>query len=112
MIDDGRACFRVTGFCIDVVRIVPEITTVLVVKDQSYYTKYRSKFKINLEYGPPSFCEIPREIIDVDEYLVKQFPSNPGQPEGSKGFDSSKWTLPGAFCFYQGLKKAVEDKLL
>ena len=43
-------------------------------------------FKINLEYHPQaSFCEIPRSIINVDEYLTKEFPANPGQPDG-KGF--------------------------
>ena len=112
MLDDGRASLRLTGFCIDLVRIVPEITTVLVVRDESYYAKYQGKFKVNLEYGAPSACRIPRGIVDVDEYLVNRFPSNPGQPNGDKGFDSSKWTLPGGFCFYQGLKRAVNEELL
>jgi len=112
MLDDGRASFRLTGFCIDLIRVVPEITTVLVVRDESYYAEYRDKFKVNLEYGPPSFCEIPQDILDVDEYLAKRFPSNPAEPEGKKGFDPSNWTLPGAFCFYQGLKRAVSGKLL
>lgn len=112
MLEDGRACFQVTGFCVDLVRMVPEISTVTIVTDSSYYARYRLRFKNNLEYGPPSFCNIPRSISNVDEYLAKQFPSNPGQPESAKGFDSSRWTLPGAFCFYQGLKRAVNERLL
>ncbi len=113
MLDDGRASFLVTGFCIDLVRLAPEITTLLVVRDGSYHAQYRSKFRINEEYGPASLtCTVPGNIVDVDEYLATGFPSDPARPSGTRGFDSSKWTLPGAFCFYQGLRRAVSEKLL
>jgi hypothetical protein len=112
MLDDGRASFLITGFCIDLVRMVPEITTVFVVRDESYYREHRARMKANLEYGPPFHCEIPRDIPDVDDYLATRFPSDPGRPDAGQGFDPWKWTLPGGFCFYQGLKRAVRERLL
>ena len=113
MLQDGRATFQVTGFCIDLVRVIPEITTVLVVRDDSYYRRHRADFKVNLEYeGLSSFFEIPVKIGDIDQYLAKQFPSVPGHAHSGLGFDPLKWTLPGGFCFYQGLKRAVADGLL
>lgn len=112
MLKDGRASFSVSGFCIDLVRLVPEITTVLVVRDHAYYKQYRSRFRVNLEYGPAFNSEIPRDITDADDYLVHHFPSNPASPEGGTGFDPMRWTLPGGFCFCQGVKRSVANRLL
>jgi len=112
MLKDGRAFFEVTGFCFDLVRVAPEITTVLVIRDPSYYKNFQSKFVINEEYEMGFKLEIPRALGDVDEYLAKRFPSNPARPHAGLGFDPSKWTLPGAFCFYQGLQRASKEGVL
>jgi len=112
MLDDGRASFQVTGFCIDLVRMAPEITTVLVVRDDSYYRTHWKKMKANAEYAAGLDCEIPRNLSDVDEYLAEKFPANPARPEAGGGFDPARWTLPGGFCFRQGLNKAVGAGLL
>jgi len=112
MLRDGRASFQVTGFCIDLIRAVPEITTVLVVRDSEYFSSYRDIFRANSEYEAGSPFVIPRRLGNVDEYLAQRFPSNPAQPDAGMGFDPVKWSLPGAFCFYQGLKRASGEGLL
>ena len=59
MIEDGRASFEFTGFAIDLIRIVPEITTVLVVRDPEYFHTHnpptqngRASFAVNEEFVP------------------------------------------------------------
>jgi hypothetical protein len=116
LLDSNMAIFQVTGFCIDLIRLVPEITTVLVIQDSSYYERHLYgegvRFKLNLEYQPISQFQIPRTIKDVDEYVAKVLPTDPDSSQPRYGFDPMHWTLPGGFCFYQGLKRAVSDQLL
>ena len=112
MLKDGRAFFRITGFCIDLMRVAPEITTVLVVRDPKYYTKYKNVFITNEEYQGGFTLEIPRNLGEVDAYLAERFPSDPADYSAGLGFDPTRWTLPGAFCFYQGLHKASQEGLL
>lgn len=112
LIDDGGAQFRVTGFCFDLLRMAPEITTVLVVGDPNYYRDFYSQFFVNREYGRGFELKIPRNLGDVDNYLANQFPSDPARPDNGIGFDPSKWTPSGGFCFYQGLQRAAKEGLL
>jgi len=109
---NGLASFDVTGFCIDLIRIVPEITTVLIVRDERYYKEYINKFKLNPEYEKIRQFFVPRYIGNINEYFSNHIPTDPVDHGAGYGFDPIRWTLPGAFCFYQGLKKAVDDKLL
>jgi|GEM_PF-2789885 DNA-binding winged helix-turn-helix (wHTH) protein len=106
MLETGEASFHVTGFCIDLLRLGPEVTTVFVVQDSGYLEEFESKFKLNKEYESGPWLEIPSKINDVDTFLADEFPSNPSHPNLGLGFDPSNWTLPGAFCFYQGLHLA------
>jgi hypothetical protein len=116
LIDNSLAIFQVTGFCIDLVRIIPEITTVLVVRDASYYHRHFKgegrRFNLNLEYRLSSLLHIDRLIEDVDEYLANEIVTDPNCSRPSYGLDPMRWTLPGGFCFYQGLKRAVTGGLL
>jgi hypothetical protein len=112
MLRDDRASFQITGFCIDLIRAVPEITTVFIVRDSKYFSRYRDIFSANSEYEAGSPFDIPRKLGNVDEYLAERFPSNPAQPDAGMGFDPVKWSLSGAFCFYQGLKRASAEGLL
>jgi len=116
LFDSNLATFQVTGFCIDLIRIVPEITTVLVIRDASYCNRHlngeAAHFRLNLEYRSTSDFNIPRDIEDVDEYLRNDMPTDPDSSKPTQGFDPTRWTLPGAFCFYQGLRRAVTAGLL
>ncbi len=84
----GLATFEVTGFCIDLIRIVPEITTLLVVRDASYYQKHYkpqkpddARFVLNPEFVTGSLFEIPANLKDVDAYLKSGVVGNPdGDP--------------------------------
>jgi hypothetical protein len=115
LLDSGRAFLRVTGFCVDLACLVPEVTTVLVVRDPSYHDEWQEQMVLNREYGKGKRgvpITIPVNISNVDRYLADEFPSDPAVETGPKGFDPSKWTRTGAFCFYQGLTRAVADSLL
>ena len=119
LIRAGSATFEVTGFCIDLIRIVPEISTVLIVRDEGYYRRhYRpinssvAPFRLNPEFGLGSLFQMPSDLSDVDEYLMTGVVANPDGDPKECGFDPMKWTLPGGFSFYQGLRRAVEKNLL
>ncbi|MEW6082986.1 MAG: hypothetical protein AB1607_00160 [Chloroflexota bacterium] len=116
LLDNGGAVFQITGFCIDLIRIVPEITTVLIVQDDAYYRRHLGgngvQFKLNIEYQLTSQFQIPRKIKNLDQYLLKKLPTDPDSSVSLNGFDPMRWTLPGAFCFYQGLRRATNSKLL
>lgn len=119
LINAGCATFEVTGFCIDLIRIVPEITTVLIVRDEGYYRSHYqppnssvAPFRLNPEFGLGSLFQIPCDLADVDEYLMTGVVTNPDGDTEERGFDPMKWTLPGGFSFYQGLRRAVEKDLL
>jgi hypothetical protein len=113
MLEGGRdAVLLVTGFCIDLVRLVPELTTVLVVRDPSYHSKYWNVMKVNAEYRGAVECKIQCGIVDAERFLREEFPVHPGRPSAGLGFDPTNWTLTGAFCFHQGMKKAVAAGLL
>jgi hypothetical protein len=116
LLESGGASFMVTGFCIDLIRMVPEITTVLIVRDQAYYDRHMQgtsrPFKLNEEYGLPQEVRIPRAIDNLDGYLANDFPAEPGQLGSALGFSPLRWTLPGGFCFYQGLSRAIGEGLL
>lgn len=113
------AIFDVTGFCIDLVRIVPEITTVLIVRNENYFKKhYKTNdsnivpFQLNEEFELGSLFEIPVDLDDVDEFLRSEVVADPDSNSNKKGFNPVNWTLPGGFSFYQGLKRAVQKNLL
>ncbi len=114
LLEQGEAKLEVTGLCIDLIRMIPEITTVLVVRDVSYYKRHLegpgARFLLNEEYRLTSDIHIPRSIQDADHYLAHEMLTDPDGEE--RGFDPLRWTLPGAFCFYQGLKRAVSSRLL
>lgn len=120
LLENGRATFAKTGFCIDLIRLVPEITAVLVVQDQEYFDKYfnenqntTEKFILNDEFNShSSHWEIPISIKDAERYLKDEILSDPDSIEIEKGFDPMKWTLPGGYSFYQGICYAVHHKLL
>jgi hypothetical protein len=116
--EKGAATFQVTGFCIDLIRLVPEITTVWVVRDTKYYDRhYQARgagrlMKISEEHQLTSRLQIPRRIQDADDFLANSIVTDPDSTSASHGFDPMLWTLPGAFCFYQGIKRAVTAGLL
>ncbi len=121
LLENGSAIFEITGFCIDLIRIVPEITTVLVVTDEKYFKRHYSpgssdpsiaSFKLNPEFDPTSLYSIPSHLDDIDGYLKTRFLSDPDEVPSKEGFDPLKWTLPGGFSFYLGMKRAVQNKLL
>ena len=119
LIDAGTATFEITGFCIDLIRIVPEITTLLVVKDESYYQKhyassksFKAPFSLNEEFKTCSPFQIPFDLDDVEEYLMNHIMTDPDGNPNDRGFDPLMWTLPGGFSFYQGLKRATATGLL
>ncbi len=118
LLENGSATFKITGFCIDLVRIVPEITTLLVVNDDSYFRRHLNpsdssiaRFELNPEFHLGSMFRIPDELNDVDSYLCNEFIACTNDIN-KKGFDPTLWTLPGGYSFYQGLKRSVSDKLL
>lgn len=113
---EGKVTFEVTGLCLDLVNMVPEITTVLIVRDTSYYERYcRRGGDINEEYIPTEELLMPRNLKDIDDlhdFLAGGIVTDPTAFKPSYGFDPMLWTLPAAFCFYQGLKRAVSAGLL
>jgi len=118
LINNGAAIFEITGFCIDLVRIVPEVTTLLVVRDESYYQKHYSpsdssiaKFCLNPEFERSSLIHIPASIDNLDDYLISEDLVSQHSNFEEFLFDFTKWTLPGGFSFYQGLKKAISNNL-
>lgn len=114
--DKGLATFQVTGFCIDLIRLVPEITTVWVVRDASYFHRhYRGQgrpMRISDEHLLTNWLQISHTIRDIDEFLANSIVTDPDSTPPSYGFNPMLWTLPGAFCFYAGLKRAVTAELL
>lgn len=119
MLNNGAAIFQITGFCIDLIRIVPEITTLLIVKDESYFQKHYSpsdssiaQFCLNPEFERTSLLNIPESIDNVDNYLISGDFFNQIRDHNKNFMDFTKWTLPGGFSFYQGLKKAISNNLL
>ncbi|MCI0552834.1 MAG: hypothetical protein L0287_17935 [Anaerolineae bacterium] len=118
LLQNGSAVFDVTGFCIDLIRIVPEITTILLVRDEEYYKRHFkptgqnvAMFYLNEEFELGSLFHIPADLDDVDEYLRTEVISDPDGDPKKKGFNPLNWTLPAGFSFYQGLKRAVEKRL-
>ena len=112
LLDKGTAVFDITGFCIDLVRIVPDLTCILIVNDPAYYRKYKNQFQLNSEYHTSSQIEVPANLDNLHSYLRCQFPSDLDSEPAKIGFDPRAWSLPGGFCFYQGMKKAITKKLL
>ena len=113
MLQNGSAVFQVTGFCIDLVRLVPEITTLLIIHDRTFFKHFLDRnTHLNDEFLPGSFFQIPSNLDDVDAFLKSAIVSDPDGNPHAKGFDPMLWTLPGGFSFYQGLKRAVGMKLL
>ena len=113
MLKNGSAAFQVTGFCIDLVRLVPEITTLLVVQDETFFKHFVGEnTHLNDEFLPGLFFQIPCDLDDVDAFLKSEIVSDPDGDPSIKGFNPIHWTLPGGFSFYQGLKRAVDLKLL
>lgn len=117
LLDDGSAAsFEVTGFCIDLVRIVPEITTLFVVRDESYFRRWANHFAANKKY--PEYLDffhnvrVPRRIGHFEDYVRSRFPSHPYHRDRQNGFEPMNWTLPGGFCLLQSLKRASEKNLL
>jgi len=110
--ENGEAEFHVTGFGIDLVRLVPEITTMTIVRDSSYYevhndpTSGKAQIKYNDELFPVSELEIPAGLVDADIFLREEVITNPFEGITNKGFDPELWTLPASFSFVQGIKKA------
>ena len=100
-LESGIATFGVTGFCIDLVRMVPEITCVFVVPDPKYYDKYKSKFVLSKEFEPSKPFAVPADLQDVDVFLTSGIPRVPDDQPPTYGFDPHLWTLPGAFSFSQ-----------
>lgn len=49
MLSEGRAKLAITGLCLDLFRLRPEITCVLIIEDPLFYKKHRSKFRFNWE---------------------------------------------------------------
>jgi hypothetical protein len=118
LLKKGSATFNVSGFCVDLIRLIPEITTVLVVNDLSYYKKYHSQFRSSSKYSEYSspgafahYLRIPRRIVEVDKFFATEMLADPIRG-GPRGFDPARWSLVGGFCLYQGLKRAVADGLL
>ncbi|HSV98705.1 MAG TPA: hypothetical protein VLI39_00925 [Sedimentisphaerales bacterium] len=112
MIEAGSASFDVTGFCVDLVRCVPEITTVLVIRDETYFKRYRPLMHLGPEHIVSTLFKFPRDLRNVDRYLAEQIVTDPDGDLSRRGFDPTRWTLPGGFSFRQGLSKAAERKLL
>lgn len=107
LLKDKVAYFDVTGFCIDLVRLVPEITNVFIVSDPKYFKTYGLRgFNLNPEYLPSSAFQVPVGAEDIDGYLLANVPEDPDNRPMRYGWNPFKWTLPGAFCFRQGLKRA------
>lgn len=112
MIRDGSAVFMITGFCIDLVRLVPDITAVLVINDPSFVEEERQHWVLNEEYHRSSEIRIPSKIDDIDKVLAHEFPSDTESVPLQKGFDPLNWTLPGAFCLHQGLHRCSSAGIL
>jgi len=113
LLDTKDAEFHVTGFGIDLIRLVPEITTLLVVRDSKYYQIHddppsgRAPFRLNRELLPASDFEIPTGLKDADGFLKEEIIRNPNEGELNKGFDPELWTLPASFSFVQGIRRAT-----
>lgn len=108
-----EAEFHVTGFGIDLIRLIPEITTLLVVRDSEYHkvhydpTSGRAQFHLNKELLPASDFEIPAGLKDADGFLKEEIIRNPNEGKLKKGFDPELWTLPASFSFVQGIRRAT-----
>jgi len=114
LIEVGDATYDLTGFCIDLIRVTPELTSVLVVRDPGYLEEFRARFKLRKksEHKKISDWPLPMEIRDLDTFLAHDMLTDPDKKPPSFGFDPYRWTLPGGFTFYQGVKRAVEGNLL
>lgn len=99
--------FHVTGFCIDLIRLVPEITCLLLIRQPRYYQEYYQKFRLSPEHTPATPVIIEKKISDLEDFLSHQMSDT-----SPIAFDPSLWTLPAAFCFYQGLRRAIDSRLL
>lgn len=107
-LEHGGAHWDVTGLCVDLVRLVPEICTVLIVTDPDLFGTLRESMVLNLEYRHTDGMApaIPLGVSDIEAYLTEEYPTIPGSLGTENGFDPKRWTLPGGFCFYQGVKRA------
>ena len=104
-LEGGAAVFDVTGFCIDLVRLVPEIACVLVVTDPEYFATYRQKFRLGSEFHPGRAYVVPGRLKDVEAFWAEDLPTSPEDHPLTRGVNPGMWTLPGAFSFYQGLRR-------
>lgn len=111
----GDAEFHVTGFCIDLIRIVPEITCLAIIHDPAFYAEYAGKIlapeKRQEHDSLVHMITIPRRLRDFDGWIRHEVVSNPERTQ-EKGFDPYCWTLPGGFCFYQALRSSACRRLL
>jgi hypothetical protein len=113
LLESGEATFATTGFGIELMHMVPEITTVLVVRDKSYLQTYQHMFRLSPEHKWVSqLLEVPARLADADEFLEREMTTDPESIPGRKGLDSSLWTIAGCFAFVQGLRKVVDRRLL
>ncbi len=120
IMQEGNAKFEITGLCVDLIRMVPEITAVLIVQDPEYFQKYYNindstsdRFVLNDEFNPHSSnWEIPISITDASKYLEFEVLSDPDGNESNIGFDPMKWTLPGGYSYYQGINYVINKGLL
>lgn len=111
-LESGKARFSVTGFCIDLVRLVPEITCMLIVSDPNYFKSFSQRFKLGLEFHRSAHFSVPVGLADVDSFLRHGIVTDPDDIPKVYGFDPERWTLPGAFSFYQGLRRGVKLGIL
>ncbi len=112
----GDASFDVTGFFIDLVRCAPQVTTVLVVRDPSYFQRFFAEFKVSSIN--PEFDRLghrlriePDKIKNVDDWMVTSMLQDPEFEGAGTGFDALRWTFDGGFAFYQGMRRAVKKHL-
>src|SRR5947207_7731207 len=112
----GTAEFHTTGLCIDLIRIVPEVTCLAVIHDPAFYEKYRDQIEAAENDGEHDtlthMVTVPRGLKNFENWVQKEVVRDPEGMIDGRGFDAGFWTLPGGFCFYQGLRSAAYQKLL
>jgi transcriptional regulator with XRE-family HTH domain len=106
-----KVYFQVTGFCIDLVRMVPEVTALVVVNDPFISEHFLNYAELNEEFQERNIVmKLPLSLGDVEEYFRTKMPKDPETYQTP--FDPWRWTLPGAFTLYQGITRAAKEHFL
>jgi hypothetical protein len=99
---EGKAVFSLTGLVINLLNLRPEICTLLLVKDASWWSEQRRRMRTNWEYASPQevYNTYGRKCTElsldnIEEEYVKYF-----------GYTAGMWVPPGLAALWLGVDAA------